>query len=315
MEVAADIAFLFDGALHNSTGFIFVVLGILISIRFTGFPDLTVDGSFTFGAALYAVGIQFHQPIVLCLAGAWIGGALGGVMTASVNRVCGIGQIISSVLVMLFLITIVPYITGGSTVGLLEKHHWLAGVQNWDLRLTRWIWPEANFSLHPGFIAVAILVATAAVLGTLWFFRTRLGVQVRYLGSATAPSLLSASRQNALVYLGLAIGNGMIGLGGAIEAERKGGFSQNMGLGVILIGLACLVLGESVIKTFVRRDHLHVNEYMFSVVLGVFGYSLVLQFLLFVGLTFLDVRLTTTLFLLFLLAIAARRHPSTGRLF
>lgn len=315
MEFAAHIAGLLDSTLHNSTGFVFVVLGILISIRFTGFPDLTVDGSFTFGAALYAVGVQLHQPVILCLAVASIGGALGGVLTASVNRLCRIGQIISSILVMLFLVTIVPYITGGSTVGLLQEHHWLARVQHWDLAFTRSIWPEADFSLHPLFIAVAALLAAALILGTWWFFRTRLGVQIRYLGSATAPSLLSMFRQHALVFLGLAFGNGLVALGGAIEAERKGGFSQNMGLGVILIGLACLVLGESAIKTFVRRDHLHVGEYMLSAVLGVLAYSLVLQLLLLLGLTFLDVRLTTTVFLLLLLAIAARRHPNTARLF
>lgn len=311
----AEIIGLFDAALYNSTGYLFVVLGILVSIRFSGFPDLTVDGAFTFGAALYAVGIQFGQPVLLCFTIAWGGGLLAGIMTASVNRLCQIGKILSSVLVMLFLITAVPYITGGATVGLLQKVHWLAHVQQWDLQLTRSLWPNSHFSLHMGFTACVIILSTLT-LGLLgWFFQTRLGIQLRYFGSAESPSLLSQSQQKNLLFLGLALGNGFVALGGAIEAERKGGFSQNMGLGVLLIGLACLVLGESIIKTFVRRDHLYVREYLYASVIGVIGYSMVLQVLLFVGLTFLDVRLTTTIFLLILLAFAAKRHPSTSRLF
>src|ERR1039457_3731570 len=125
----AEIFGLLDGSLYNSTGYLFVVLGILVSIRFTGFPDLTVDGSFTFGAALYAVGIQLGQPILLCFAFAWAGGLLAGIMTTSVNRLCQIGKILSGVLVILFLITVVPYITGGATVGLLRTAHWLADIQ------------------------------------------------------------------------------------------------------------------------------------------------------------------------------------------
>ena len=127
--------------------------------------------------------------------------------------------------------------------------------------------------------------------------------------------ILTGRQQKYLMFFGLSLGNSLVGLGGAVEAERSGGFSQNMGLGVILISLACLVLGESILKTVVRRDQLLVREYLLAVFLGVVGYSLVLKLLLFAGLTFLDVRLTTTLFLLVLLAIAARYHPSTGRLF
>jgi putative ABC transport system permease protein len=287
----------------------------LISIRFTGFPDLTVDGSFTLGAALYAVGIKSGYPVALSILIAFVSGCLAGSMTASINKFLKIGKIISSVLVMLFLITVVPYLTGGATVGLLNEKHWLHNLQTWDVAFSRNLLPGLSSSLHVGFIASFLVLCLAITLLIRYFFATRIGVQIRYFGSSVSSNLLSRNQKTLMLFVGLSLGNGLVGFGGAIEAERNGGFSQNMGLGTILIGLAILVLGESIVKTKVRRDNLHVREYLIAVSSGVLVYSFGLQVLLWSGLTFLDVRLTTTVFLLIMLAIAARRHPNSGRLF
>lgn len=311
----AALSGVLDGALYNSTGYLFVVLGILISIRFTGYPDLTVDGSFTFGAALYVMGICLNLSVATGFLLAWGGGLVSGLLTAALNRYCRIGKIISSVLVMIFLITIVPYLTGGSTLGLLQQRHILADLHQWDMNLTRQIWPDSSFSLHLGFTGCFLFIALGIVLLTNCFFNTRLGLQIRYFGSAVSPSLLTAAKRKAVLFIGLALGNGFVAIGGAIEAERKGGFSQNMGLGVLLIGLACLILGESIAKTFLRRNNLHVHEYLKAVICGVIGYCLVLQLLLYSGITFLDVRLTSTVFLFVLLTLASRRHSNRGSLF
>jgi len=310
-----DVATLLDATMYNSTGYILVTLGIVVSIRFMGFPDLTVDGSFTLGAAIYAVGIKSGFPVVVCLAMAGCAGLVAGTMTATVNRGLQIGQILSGILVMLFLITAVPYLTGGATVGLLSQDHWIARLQQWDLRLTRAVFPDSNFSLHLAFIGVLAVVGGVAVFLVRLAFRTRIGAQMRYLGSAKSPNLLSGNQRTFLMYAGLAFGNALVAAGGAVEAERHGGFNQNMGIGVLLIGLASLILGESILKTRLRRDWLHVSEYLVAAVVGVLVYSFVLQFLLLIGLTFLDVRLTTTVFLLLLLAFAARCHPNSARLF
>lgn len=315
MSALTDIVSILDASIYNSTGFFFVVLGILISIRFLGFPDLTVDGSFTLGAAMYAVGIKSGFPVLISLVLAWLGGLIGGCMTATVNEVLKIGRIISSVLVMLFLITLTPYLTQGSTVGLLNGKHWLASLEQWDLAVTRSLVPTSDFSWHVGFNLLLAAACLAAMLAAGYFFMTRLGIEVRYIGSAKSPSLLNKAKKKWLLFLGLALGNAFVALGGAIEAERHGGFSQNMGVGVILIGLASLILGESIVKTKKRRDNLLVPEYLSAVVIGVVVYSAVLQLLLWAGLTFLDVRLTTTVFLLFLLAFASHRYPNSARLF
>ncbi|MCK4555713.1 MAG: hypothetical protein KAT83_03835, partial [Candidatus Aenigmarchaeota archaeon] len=315
MNILGETISLLNLALYNSTGYLFVVAGILISIRFMGYPDLTVDGSFTFGAALYAIAVYHGYPLFLAFLFAALGGALAGLMTTSINRYLAIGKIMSSVIIMLGLLTIAPHITGGSTIGLLNNKHLLAAIQNWDLKLALMFNTHGDISLHLGFVTLFLLIWIILATAIGFLFSTRIGVQMRYLGSANTPGLLSHKQQNRLLLLGVALGNSMVALGGAIEAERKGGFSINMGLGIILVGLACLVLGESLVKTRIRRDEMYVKEYLLAVLLGVFIYSFVLQLLLRLGLTFFDVRLTSVFFLLVLLAIAARKHPNTGRLF
>lgn len=315
MQFLLEIVSLADQTLYNSTGYLFVVLGILVSIRFLGYPDLTVDGSFTFGAALYAMGIHKGLVIPVALIVAVSGGVMAGLLTALINRYLGIGKIICSVIVMLTLITLSPYVTGGGTVGLLNEANIFSKIQQIDLTIAQYLAPTGYLSLHLLFNLIS-LVLWLVLVGCAWFFfSTKLGVQMRYLGSARQPGLLSKVAQDLLLLAGLAIGNGLVALGGAIEAERKGGFSLNMGLGVILVGLACLVLGESIVKARVKRDELYLVEYCGAALLGVLVYSFVLQLLLRIGVTFYDVRFTTVFFLLVLLAIAARKHPNTGRLF
>lgn len=304
-----------DATLYNSLGFFLLGLGVLVSIRFAGYPDLTVDGSFTLGAALYAVSVKAGVPLLGSFLLAFFGGGVAGVFTAAINSKLKIGKIISSVLVMLAVVTSVPYITGGTTVGLLGEHNTIARIQAWDISLTRRLLPSASFSLHLGFILFVGALCLVAAYLTGRFFLTRIGIQIRYLGSSVSAGLLPSQSKNYLVMLGLALGNGLVALGGAVEAERNGGFSQNMGFGIILIGLAILILGESLVKTRVRRDNLHVGEYLLALTAGVLVYSLGIQLLLRVGLTFVDVRLTTTFLLLALLAWASWKHPNSARLF
>jgi putative ABC transport system permease protein len=311
LTTAASFA---DAALYNSIGFFVVALGVLVSIRFAGFPDLTIDGSFTIGAGVYAVLLSHGSPVVLAWISSLLAGAAAGVLTATVNQKFGLGKIISGVLIMLLLILLVPYITSGATIGLLTSVHWLSALRQWDQELTRTLFGPTGFSLHFGLILLGTGLATAAALSVIRFFRSRTGVGIRYIGSAASPGLLPQSKSTQLTFIGLSMGNGLVGLGGALEAERNGGFNQHMGVGVLLVGLAIVLLGESVIRAKVRRESLYVTESVFAVVIGVILYSFGLQMILALGLA-VDVKLASTLLLFVLLAYSARRYPSSARLF
>ena len=117
-----------------------------------------------------------------------------------------------------------------------------------------------------------------------------------------------------MICLGLALSNGLIAMGGSIEAQRAGGFHSGMGLGIMVVSLACLIVGESLVRARVKRTQLRLPEELMAVPLGVLAYQFGLQLLLQTGFTFVDVRLTAVTVLLVFLAVASRRHPNTESL-
>jgi putative ABC transport system permease protein len=110
-------------------------------------------------------------------------------------------------------------------------------------------------------------------------------------------------------------GNAIVAIGGAIEADRRGGYTNNIGTGILLVALAILVLGEALIKSVQRREYLRLSEYARAITLGTLVYCTGIQILLAVRIGLVDLRLLTALFLLLLLGVAGRAHSSSTKLF
>jgi putative ABC transport system permease protein len=313
--VSTNLVTTADAVLFNSTGLLFVVLGVFILIRMAGFPDLTVDGSFTIGAALYAVALiaGAGTPLSLFLAAA--GGAAGGLLTWTINDRFGVGKVVSSVLSMIILLLSAPYVSGGSTKSLLHVVSIQSRIDAIDARLSDRLIGAASYQLHLLFSSTWIVLFGAIAFGTFAILHTRRGLRLRYLGGATTPSLLPQHERPLLLLLALMCGNALVALGGAIEAQRRGGFTNNMGTGMLLVALAVLILGESVMKSWRKREYLRMSEFVTAIVLGSLIYTAGIQGLLQLPINFVDIRLLTALFLLVLLALAGRVHSSSTRLF
>lgn len=307
--------FFVDSVFYNSLGLFFVALGVLVSVRFAGYPDLTADGSFTLGAALYALSVAQGLSPIYALPLAAVGGVFAGFSTAILNQFFHIGKIISGVLVMVSLVLIVPYFSGNATVGLLRTENMFTVVARADADLGSLIAQGASYTPHIIFSALVLaLLASVSVL--LWiFFRSGFGVRMRYCGSATDPNLLTLRTRTRLLCAGLALGNALIACGGAIEVERTGGFSPHMGTGIILVGIAVVVLGESLIKSFTQRVNLYLLQYLGACFIGVLAYTLIIQAILSSSSAFVDIRLLSTLVLVVVLAYAAYFHSNARELF
>ncbi len=310
-----EAAYFIDAVAYHSTGLLFVVLGVLISIRVSGYPDLTVDGSFTVGAALYAVALVNGWGTAVALTAAILGGAIGGTVTWAINQRLGVGKVIAGVLSMIILVLSAPYLTSGATKSLLRVTSVHTQIASWDASLSGSLVGEQPYRLHIIFSVVWVGIFVAVVAAVLWGLRSRVGLRLRYSGDASSPVLVRSAERSWLLLLGLASGNALVAAGGAIEAERRGGYTANMGLGMILVALAVLVLGEAIIKTFRRRHYLRTFEYIGAVVLGCMIYSAGIQALLLLRVQTLDLRLMTALLLVVLLGLAGRAHSSTTRLF
>jgi len=304
-----------DAVLFNSTGLLFVVLGVLILIRMAGFPDLTVDGSFTIGAALYSVCLVGGCNTPLALLAGWLGGAAGGFLTWTINDRLGVGKVVSGVLSMILLVLTAPYVSGGSTKSLLNVTSFHSRIDALDARVSQMLIASAPYQAHIVFSTFWLILFGLAGAAAFAALRTRTGLRLRYIGSAASPTLVPRQEQRRLLLVALMIGNGTVAVGGAIEAQRRGGFTNNMGTGMLLVALAVLILGEALVKSFRKREYLRMSEYAVAVVVGCLVYSAGIQGLLALRLAFVDLRLLTAAFLLVLLGVAGRAHSSSTRLF
>lgn len=315
MSVSSDVFIVTDSVIFNSTGLLFVVLGVVTSIRLAGFPDLTVDGSFTIGAALYSVSLVggWGTPVALSMAA--IGGAFGGLLTWTINDRLGVGKVVSGVLSMIILILSAPYVSGGSTKGLLNVVSILTKIDRLDASLSQALIGNQPYQAHLLFSIIClisfVLIGFLLVIG----LRTRSGLRLRYVGSAGSPTLVPRNERRGLLLLALIAGNAIIAIGGAIEAQRRGGYTNNMGIGMLLVALAVLILGEALIKSFRKRDYLRLWEYAVAVIVGTIVYSAGIQLLLALRIDFVDLRLLTAIFLLILLGVAGRAYSSSTKLF
>lgn len=305
----ADILLFTDSVFYGSTTLLLVVAGVLLSIRLLNFPDLTVDGSFTLGACLFSKSVIMGGGPVLALFAAAFGGLCAGMATATLNEKFKIGQILSSVLVMLAIIAAAPYILGQATVGLLQQKTIISYLEYYDAGISRFLFPDKPFIVHP--IAIVSLIAFALLIlkAIHAFALSGFGTMIRYHGSAKAPNTLLGLSLPRVKLLALGLGNMIIAVGGAIEAQRRGGADQNMGVGMILIALSSLILGETLLRMMMKRDRLTPKLEVAAVIIGTAVYSLIIQVVLLFGPSIVDIRLVSVVFLMLFLIISSRRFP------
>ncbi|MDO5086452.1 MAG: ABC transporter permease [Comamonadaceae bacterium] len=222
----------FMGALEIGLIFALVALGVLISFRILDFPDLTADGSFPLGGAVAAVMIVAgHNPWVGCLCAA-LAGAASGLLTGWLHVRLGILQLLASILTMIALYSINLRIMGAPNVPLLGEATVFTPFLNDDNAI--WMQP-----------LVLALIVLAAKLALDWFFGTQTGLALRATGANPRMARAQGVPTGRLTLGGMALSNALIALGGALYVQTQGGADISMGLGTIVIGLAAVIIGET----------------------------------------------------------------------
>ena len=225
------------GALEIGLIFGLVALGVLISFRMLRFPDLTVDGSFPLGGAaaatLISAGMDPYSSTII----ATFAGAVAGMITGWLNVKLKIMDLLASILMMIALYSInlrvmdapnVPLITDPTVFTLLQP----ASLEDYVAR---------------PLILLALVVIVKLLLD--WFFATQVGLAMRSTGSNPRMARAQGIRTGNMVLLGMAISNALCGLAGALFAQSQGGADISMGIGTIVIGLAAVIIGESILPS------------------------------------------------------------------
>jgi len=236
-----------------SLGFIFglLALGVFVSFRIFAIPDITVDGSITFGGALCAVLlVNGWPPLVATLAGG-VAGCLAGALTGLLQTRCGINSLLAGILVMTGLYSVNLHLMGRSNVPLLDVRTiadqsqtvamWLLGRE--EIAIGVWVVPSREIVMLFAFALISCLVAVALYL----FFRTDLGTAMRVSGNNEEMARALGVNVKTYRVLGLALANGLVGAAGALWVQAQGFADAQMGIGTIVIGLASVIIGEAII--------------------------------------------------------------------
>ncbi|GLS89241.1 ABC transporter permease [Psychromonas marina] len=226
--------FAFLGTLE--IGFIYglVAIGVYITFRILDFPDLTVDGSFTLGAAVTATLIVAGQNVFLATLLGTLAASCAGLLTAWLNLRFNILHLLASILTMTALYTINLRVMGKPNVALIMEPTILTPF-------------EGIFGIPDMYMKV-IFVAICAVLAALlvaWFLNTQYGLAMRAVGSNKRMAQANGIVVTEKVYVGLALSNGLVGLAGALFAQTNGFADSTMGIGTIVVGLAAVIIGQS----------------------------------------------------------------------
>lgn len=225
------------GAIEIGLIFALVALGVYISFRLLRFPDLTVDGSFPLGGAVCAVLIAAgYNPWVATLA-ATAAGAAAGMVTGWLNVKLKIMDLLASILMMIALYSVNLRIMGGPNVPLIN-----------DPTIFNMLQPEGieDYVFRP---LLLLVIVVAAKLALDWFFATQRGLAIRATGSNARMARAQGVNTGGMILLGMAVSNGLVGLAGAMFVQTQGGSDISMGIGTIVIGLAAVIVGESILPS------------------------------------------------------------------
>ena len=234
-------------------GFIYalVALALFLSFRVLNIADMTTDGAFTLGCAVSATVALAGHPW-LALPAAMAAGACAGVVTALLQTKWGVPSILAGIITNTGLYTVnLAVMCFSSNVNMLRA--------------------ATIFTVFPGsklILAIIVTVTMAALLAV--FLSTRLGLSIRATGDN--PDMVRASSINTglTITIGLALSNSITALSGAVLAQYQKTADINLGTGMVIIGLASLIIGETVF----RRGKLWVK--ILSAVVGCILYRFII---------------------------------------
>lgn len=251
------------GALELGGIFAVLSLGLYISYKVLNIPDLTVDGSFTLGTAVSAMFTINSLPYLGILA-SFVIGAIAGMVTGLLITKLKIMPLLSGILTMTGLYSInLAIMNDTPTISLFDKTTIFSGL--------------SGVTTYAKLIIIYIIVVLIVVILDL-FLRTQLGLSLRACGDNEDMVRASSIDTDKMKVLGLAIANGFVSMSGAIFAQHQSFADVNSGIGMMVIGLASIIVG----MTFIKKEKIIFQ--LIAVVFGAIFYRGVLTIALQLGL-------------------------------
>lgn len=262
-------------------------LGIFITMKIFRIPDITTDGSYTLGAAVTAVLLTQDLPILAIIGMVLIAGALAGVATGLVHTRLKIDALLAGILVMTGLYSINLTVLGRSNIPLLEVNTIFKTLSIFEKPIYNELW-------------VGILFLSIISWLLSYMLRTDFGIAMRATGSSESMTRALGINNNAMKIIGLAIANALTALSGFLVAQYQNFADINMGIGIVLVGLGSVLIGDALIKWIGIRN---IWLQLLFVMLGCITFQMVLAAALSLGVNPNMLKLITTVFILIIVGL------------
>jgi putative ABC transport system permease protein len=274
------------------------VMGVYMIFRLREDFDLTIDASFTMGAAILALTLLHGASVPVAMLAAVAASAAMGLITAALHLTLKIPVILAGLVMSIGFFSVNLRIMGEPTLNVVDVPTLFSGFATLDA-------DEAD--LLTSLVLAGIVGAVFAVLAV--FLRTELGLALRATGVNQRMARSHGVDDRRFMALSLLIANGLAGLSGALVVQSQGFADVNMGAGTLIIGVGAVLLGELLLRPTGSK----VLRIVLAVLIGTLAYRLVLVVALQLGLPATDLQGVTALTLV--VAVASRRYlaPVLGR--
>lgn len=230
-----------EGILVEGLVYGILALGVFITFRVLDFPDLTVEGSFPFGAAVGGALIVSGVSAPAALAAAFLAGAGAGGVTSAVHHGLRVPPLLAGIVTMTGLYSIDLRVLGGrANLPMIARNPVMRAAESW-------LGNSPDPSLQT-FLAFALVAGALVALLDL-FFHTEVGIALGALGDNETSVVSAGVNPARLRTLGISLANGLAGLSGAFAASYQGFADANFGAGIVASGLASVMIGEFLFRS------------------------------------------------------------------
>ena len=268
-------------------GFASLALGIFISMRIFNIPDITTDGSFTLGGAVTAVLLANQTPLLFILPLAFASGAVAGAITGFIHTKLKVNALLSGILVMTALYSVNLSIMKRSNIPLVNLPNIFSRISFYNDPTSQQLFVLVIFSL-----ALWLIVS--------WLLKTDFGLAMRATGNNENMIRSLGVNTDRMKIIGLALANGLTALSGFLITQIQGYADINMGIGIVILGLGSVMIGEIFLKA-IRVNN--ILWHLLAVIAGSILFRLILAFALTIGIDALYLKLVVAVFVLIVVSI------------
>ena len=263
-----------------------LALGVFLTYRVLDIADLTVEGSYPLGAAVAISYIAGGGSPIVAILLAFVAAAIAGAVTGLLHTKLQIPALLAGILTMIGLYSINLRVMGGkSNISILRMDNVYTFFENFGL--------DKNMSiLVCGLVFVVVIIAFL-----YWFFGTEIGAAIRATGSNKQMIRAQGINTDITTIICLMLGNGLIGIAGALIGQSQSFADAGMGTGTIVIGLASIIIGEVLFGT---RNFMN---WLLAIVGGSIAYRFVVAIVLQLGFNQNDMKLLTAVIVAVALAM------------